>query len=600
MANSRNRTHWLVAACSVAVVVMILLGRGRQDTTSEIAYVDQWPEDEATVVLLLDFADDIGDDERQSLLAELPEGFALNSVYSEAEGLYRLRLPTSQAIALAERWESDERIEFIEPEYQYSAFGAPNDPYYPFQWNLDQIDVETGWDRSVGEGVVVAVIDTGVAYGNDEEGRFKPVRDLSHFVPGYDFVDDDELPFDQHGHGTHVAGTVGQTTNNDYGVASVAPQTDIMPVRVLNAQGFGKTADIADAIRFATDHGADVINMSLGGPAPSEIMADAVRYAHDHGVVVIAAAGNSGWSRRSYPAAYEHVIGVAATQYDQTTTFYSNYGSYIDIAAPGGNTNVDQNDDGQPDGIMQETIVRETPLEHEFALYMGTSMACPHVAGAAALIIGMGVSHPDRVEEILLSTANQDVEQYKQDRYGAGILDTGAATAFPLAHYQLPRAALAFLVSLLMLSSMGGRSLTRPLSSKWLFGSVLLGATGLALIVFPMSVFGLSVGVFAPLSTNLLNWPAAIGLSGLAHNALWLSAIPIIGLYAVFGGVANRRIAAVVIGLMVGLSVALIGETFVTLNDVSWVPGTGLLDRVWLACHGTIGLGVTVLALRKD
>ena len=584
----------------MAFVALVVFGRGRQDSTEDIDFSDLWPADATSVVLLLDFADDINEEERQAVLAELPEGFELNSVYSEEEGLYRLRLPRAQAIALTERWESDERIEFIEPEYQYEAFGAPNDPYYQFQWHLEQIDIESGWDRSQGTGVVVAVIDTGVAYGSDDNGRFKPVRDLSHFVPGYDFVDDDEHPFDEHGHGTHVAGTVGQTTNNDYGVAGVAPLCDIMPVRVLNRLGYGRTADIADAIRFAADKGADVINLSLGGPAPSEIMNDAIRYAHDHGVVIVAAAGNSGWSRRSYPAAYEHVIAVAATQYDETTTFYSNYGSWVDIAAPGGNTNVDQNDDGKPDGVMQETISQGNPLEHEFALYMGTSMASPHVAGAAALIIGMGVSHPDRVEEILLSTANQDVERYREDRYGAGILDTDAATQFPLVRYQFPRATLAFVIGLFMLSSIGGRGRGPSLSKGWLFGSLLVASTGLALIVFPLTAVGVDLGALAPATTTVLNWPAALGLGWLAHNALWLSAMPIIGLYALFGGVSKRRTAAIVVGIMMGLSVALIGEMVTPLNDVSWIPGTGLLDRAWLAAHGILGLAVTGLALRKD
>lgn len=597
MPKASKTTRALLFATMAVLGATLLLGRGDQDTTETIEYVDTWPES-AEVVLLLDFADSLDDAERQAVLDELPRGFELNSIYSEEEGVYRIVLPRAQAIALDERWDGDERIEFLEPEYQYESYGAPNDPYYQFQWNLDQIGSESAWNRSAGRSIVVAVIDTGVAFADQQEGRFTKVKDLNLFVAGYDFVDDDEFPYDEHGHGTHVAGTVAQTTNNDYGVASVAPHVKIMPLRVLNRFGSGSNGDIADAVRFAADNGADVINMSLGGPYPSKILSDSIRYAHSRGVVVIAAAGNSGWSRRAYPAANEHVIAVAATQYDRTTTFYSNFGSYIDIAAPGGNTRVDQNGDGRPDGIMQETIVQQRPTEHEFALYMGTSMASPHVAGAAALVMGMGISDPNRVEEILLSSADSSVENYSTDRYGQGLLDVDAATSFPLVRYHLPRALLAFLCSLWLLGLSKERKSLQPVHKPILVGTAVLAASGLALVTFAASLLGVNASLLAPLSTHILSWPSLLGLDFLAHNALWLSAIPIVALYSLFGGVKGRKLSSLVVGLMIGLSIALVGEAMAPLQDVAWMPHA--FTRFWLLGHGLLGLCVAGISLRKD
>src|SRR6185295_1691959 len=163
-------------------------------------------------------------------------------------------------------------------------------------------------------------------------------------------------------------------------------------------------------------------------------MGSAVKYAHDKGVVIVAAAGNDGHGRVGYPAAYPGVVAVAATQFDESTTFYSNWGREIDIAAPGGNTRVDQNGDGKPDGVLQHTIVPGNTSQTDYLWFMGTSMASPHAAGVAALIVGAGIRKPDAVEEILLGTARaprtqagQDGGKRVDDHYGAGIVDAAAA-----------------------------------------------------------------------------------------------------------------------------------------------------------------------------
>ncbi len=297
----------------------------------------------------------------------------------------------------------------------------PNDPKYRYQWHLDQIHMPEAWSKNQGDGVIVAVLDTGVT----------PVEDLSgtELVAGWNFADNNADTHDDHGHGTHVAGTIAQTTHNELGVAGVAYRAKIMPIKVLSGSGSGSVGGIAEGIRWATDHGARVINMSLGGPFYSQVLARAVRYAADHGVVVVCAAGNDGRGKVSYPAANSGAIAVAATQFDETTTFYSNWGKEIFIAAPGGNTRLDQNNDGVPDGVLQNTVTPGNTDKHDYLLFMGTSMASPHVAGVAALLLSAGARDPAEVKRLIEQTAYRPTAyRGKQDpHYGAGIIQASAA-----------------------------------------------------------------------------------------------------------------------------------------------------------------------------
>ena len=228
-------------------------------------------------------------------------------------------------------------VEAAEPLLLYEAQGfTPNDPEYPKQWNLRMIGMEEAWEMSRGKGVVVAVLDTGVAY--ETKGRFIRVPDLKgvHFAPGYDFVHDTDHPNDDNGHGTHVAGTIAQATNNGEGVAGIAFEATLMPIKVLDAAGTGTSADIADGIRWAVDHGAKVLNLSLGGFGYSRVIENAVAYARRQGAVVVAAAGNHGDGTVAYPAAYAGAVGVGAVGPDGTRTPYSAWGEQLDLLAPGG------------------------------------------------------------------------------------------------------------------------------------------------------------------------------------------------------------------------------------------------------------------------
>jgi len=301
--------------------------------------------------------------------------------------------------------------------YAYAFNFVPNDPYYSYQWHMTRIGMEKAWELSQGEGVVVAIIDTGVK---------QSLEDLSNtnFTTGYDFVNDDNDPTDDEGHGSHVCGTIAQSTNNGVGVTGIAYKATIMPVKVLDRRGSGSYDDIADGIYYAVDHGADIINMSLGGSTDLQVLEDAVNYAWEHGVVVVCAAGNENTSEPSYPAAYENAISVAATTSIDTRASYSNYGSTIDIAAPGGDSG-DNNGDGYDDMILQNTFGSSGD---GYYFYAGTSMASPHVAGVAALVKAANPSLTNvQIRQILESTA-EDLGDTGWDQYfGYGLVDAYAA-----------------------------------------------------------------------------------------------------------------------------------------------------------------------------
>jgi serine protease len=299
--------------------------------------------------------------------------------------------------------------------------------------------------RTGGRGVVVAILDTGVAYRDWHRYRMSPDFAGTRFVDPYDFVAGNRYPLDREGHGTFVAGTVAEATNNGIGLTGLAYGASVMPVRVLDANGAGDAATISRGIRYAVTHGAQVVNLSLefdmsitAGDIPEIV--SAINYAHRRGVVVVGAAGNDSSQELAYPARTPAVISVGATTRDRCLADYSNGGRGLDIVAPGGGDDASLNDSNcnpnrrLPD-IFQMTFLN--PYEPgQFGLpggWYGTSMATPHVAAAAALVIASGVLGPRPTPEQILKRLEQTAQPLGGSspnvNYGFGLLDVGAATS---------------------------------------------------------------------------------------------------------------------------------------------------------------------------
>lgn len=362
--------------------------------------------------LIIDFRDDISNtaiaQDIESIKQKYQTTVTLNSAFSTADHIYVLKGDQKVLKELQKTLKED--TEYVEPNYIYQALESPNDPDYSRQWNLQSINIESAWQDSKGEGVTVAVIDTGVTQVPDLQ--------QTEIVEGYDFVNDRSEAVDDQGHGTHVAGTIAQSTNNNYGVAGIAYKAKIMPIKVLSAEGGGTISDIAEGIRFAVDHQANVINMSLGGGGDARLMRESIEYAYNKGVTIVAAAGNSNQNSAGYPARYPQVISVSALDSNGNKADYSNFGAGVDISAPGG---------GEGAKILQETIDPSTgnPV---FVEFQGTSMASPHVAGVVALIESVGIKEPEQIKAILQQSSLK-VKDDPLNHFGAGKLNAGNAVA---------------------------------------------------------------------------------------------------------------------------------------------------------------------------
>lgn len=294
---------------------------------------------------------------------------------------------------------------------------ASADPFRVYQWHLDEVNADAAWTMSTGAGTKVAVIDSGVRAGGADG--------FASLLPGYDWVNDDSDAADDNGHGTHVAGTIAQRTNNNVGVAGLAYGASILPLKVLDAAGNGFTSDVILAVQYAVNNGADVINMSLGGGSYLQSEADAMLQAYNAGVFVTAATGNDGAAAIDYPSAYAGVVAVGSTGFGGAIAPYSNRGTGIDLVAPGGNTAVDANADGYGDGVLQETW-GGTSFGYYF--YQGTSMATPHVAAAAALLMARGATNVQA--ETWLKSTGVDLGGVGYDTtFGHGLIQADDALA---------------------------------------------------------------------------------------------------------------------------------------------------------------------------
>jgi serine protease len=556
--------------------------------------------------LLLDFVepeDGEGGSEQEisEMVADLGLEAELAGFYADGEHLYRVQGTPTQLSALRQSLEGHELIEGMEADQLYSlpadALSAlsgppavagdmgphkpdrprytPDDPMYPLQWHFENIHVPEAWTHTKGKGAVIAVIDTGVAWKDLKWGKYdaKKVPDLegTDFVGGETFLDN-ALPegLDDHAHGTHVTGTIAQATDNGIGVAGVAHEAKIMPLKVLSGDGRGSVAAIANAIRYAADNDADVINMSLGGPLPSRVMAKAVEYAHDKGVTVICAAGNEKRSRVSYPAAYKGSVAVAATNYENTRSFYSNWGKDLDISAPGGDTREDRNGDGHPDGVLQNTIKIQDPAHNDYLWFQGTSMASPHAAGVAGLIVAQGVTNPKEVERVLKETATHPNGVEWDKEYGAGIIDAEKAVQAAGKDYVPERLGFLGLLGLMGLGGIGAASGSgNALRRRLVAGGGLVAGAGLAI-----------GGALSPAAYG------AGSLTGLLGSGVFLSAlIPVLATLLLL---QRKSLRGLLTGLNLGWAALLAHGAVVLPTMMTGIPGGTGWDRAFLAVNAIV------------
>lgn len=516
------------------------------------------PVPDAAGTLVVDLRDDASDADLAAIEALLGADLDWASDESKDDGLIVGHVSDldDAVAALA----GNPLVEYAEPEMQYEAFseaGYPNDPMYEKQWHLKAMGAPAGWEGSPrGKGVVVAVIDTGVTQVEDLEG--------TKVLAGKSFVPGTKTAADDNGHGTHVSGTIAQTTNNGKGVAGVAPEAQILPVKVLSGAGFGSSAWIASGIDWAVDNGADVINLSLGG-GYSLVIHNAIKKANDKGVIVVAAAGNSGREGVSYPGALKETIGVSATGPDGSLAFYSSWGKGVDIAAPGG-------DKRKPGGgVLQDTV--DGKGGHQYAEFQGTSMATPHVAGAAAVLLSTGME-PKAVTRTLLDTAKHNANGW-DPKYGYGSLDLGAALGNVIDRYGAIRFGLAALMALLVTNAGGVRMGFR-------FGAAALAATVAGGLFFLNRLPIPDNTLVELLSTPLLLWPAVLFDSKWVNFPIWLSgALPLAAAFTL-GAFKSTRFLA--LGLCVGVGAHLVhGATTGSLNP--WLMPAGM-DVLWLVANG--------------
>lgn len=314
-------------------------------------------------------------------------------------GVLVVKIPQGAEEKVVSALSQNPQVDYAELDYIAQASMVPNDTYFSNQWGLENvndadIDAASAWDIATGNSTLVAILDTGVASSHS---------DLSSQIVGRVNYSDSTTNDDVYGHGTHVGGIVAAITNNGQGVAGVCPDCRLLSVKVLNDSGSGAYSWVANGIIYATDNGAKVINMSLGGSQKSTTLENAVNYAWNHNVVVVAAAGNSGNQSKTYPAAYTNAIAVAATDSQDNKAYFSEYGSWVDVAAPGVGIVSTWNDstsgsDPQP----------ECNASGCYKYASGTSMATPMTSGVAALIWSKGTySSASAVRNRLEETADR-------------------------------------------------------------------------------------------------------------------------------------------------------------------------------------------------
>jgi serine protease len=363
-------------------------------------------------------------------------------------GYYVARFPGAQKTGAAAKGLAADRVVLeATPNHLTRGQGvgtSPSGPLQQYQWYFTAMGADpwAGFPRA--DGVIVAILDTGIAYESyvDGTGRYTLAPDLAQtdFAPGYDFINHDAHPNDDQRHGTHVAGIIAASK----GITPVARGATLLPIKVLGGDNVGTELALAEGIRYAVDHGADVINMSLTFPPgyfPSRLLGDAIEYASQHGVVMVAAAGNQGVPVVSYPAAFRDVISVGATALPQDRggpfwrllssierAGYSNHSYKIDVVAPGGQIEGDLDQNGFPEAVLAQTFSSSDRSKFEYTFYAGTSQATALVTGVVAVMKAMRPSlTPYELRGLLHDTARSPGPGFLSDETGRGMMQAYVA-----------------------------------------------------------------------------------------------------------------------------------------------------------------------------
>jgi serine protease len=387
--------------------------------------------------IVVDLRDDATDAEIVGLGQSLGIELRYNSIHSVAAKLMVATINPGDRERILAALNANPLVEAAEPQFIYNLYQTPapvnpanrfvpNDPEYRRQWHMRMIGMEEAWAKTKGKGAIVAVIDSGAGVMTANGWIQGQDFNQTQFVKGYDFADKQDPSPDDNSHGTHVTGTIAESTDNGILGAGVAPEAQIMPLRVADAKGRMTDSDIADALHFAADHKANVANMSLGGPTGAKVLELAMQYAYKKNVTLICAAGNEGKEGVGYPGKFKECIAVSAVGPGGMMASYSTWGKEVDIAAPGGepkqgpNAEIWQNTFRQREGLFGPS----GPRVDSFFPLVGTSMATPHVSGVAALLVSLGMTDPKEIRSQLRKSAKKYAPA---DHYGAGILDAAKA-----------------------------------------------------------------------------------------------------------------------------------------------------------------------------